>query len=388
MLTFIGSHSLAEKLASTDLLAGNQQGTAVGEIAEMLPSHGQQLGVAEAAIIKAFNSHDAFQQIGAVVLEVAEQHLAQITFTAAMAQQQHRIGPFESLRDRRQVGMVGRRPLTGQVAVVAMGEILPTAPEPMGAQHRVFDRLTLETEHIRVVMVKMQHQTVALIASHGRRFGLRMLRRDTDLFEKVAHAHHRLGIEIGLPPCTAAADPGLLPRRHADAQPVVPQFPDLGTQGAKEGLNTGGTHAMAERMGKQGAQGDEMRMLHQLFAVPFQAIEPGRSRPSLHLHHVNRLTAEAVELGGRPKGRLMRVELVGLRYHGHGKQLTIGLVHGHVGATGEMPQHIALWLGAIKRRGRINLRCPEMHRAPTNGPVPPSNRKGSRPARGQRHPGT
>ena len=228
----------------------------------MFPGDGQQFGIAEAAIIKAFNPHDARQQIGAVVLQVAKQHLAQIAFTAAMAQQQHGIGPLEGRRDRRQIGMVGRRPLTGQIPVVAMGEILPTAPESMGTQHRLLHRLPLKAEDIGVVMVKMQHQPVALIASRLGRFGLRMLRRDADLFEEMAHAHHRLGIEIGLPAGTAAADPGLLPRRHADAQPVVAEIPDLSPQGAAEGLNPGGAHAMAERMGKQGAQGEEMRMLH------------------------------------------------------------------------------------------------------------------------------
>ena len=243
----------------------------MGDIAEVFTGHSQQLRVAEATVIEPLDTDDARQQIGVVPLQVAQQHLAQIALTAPMTEQQHDIGLGQRRCDGVQIGMVAGSALTGEITVMPMGEILATAPHPMRAQHRVLHHLAFKAEDIGVVMIQMKNKAAALITAHPVRGRLGMIGADTEQLQKTAQTQHSLGIEIGLAAATAAADPGFRSGGHPDAQAVIRELRHLRPQSPTEGLHPGGAHAMAERMGEQGLQGVEMRLLHESFAVLRQA---------------------------------------------------------------------------------------------------------------------
>ncbi len=58
----------------------------------MLAGIGEDLGFAGMGHRQTVDANDAIEQIGAVLLEVIQQHQAHVAFAAAVAQQQHPIG--------------------------------------------------------------------------------------------------------------------------------------------------------------------------------------------------------------------------------------------------------------------------------------------------------
>lgn len=249
------------------------------QVAEVFAGDGEQLGLAEAAIIQPFDADDARQQVGAMPFEVPQQHLTQIALAVAMAEQQDDVGIGQGRCDRRQIGMVEGGPLTGLVAVVAVGESLAAPPDAMGMQHGMLHLLPLQPKDVSVVMVQMDDKTQALIAARSRGLRLGMIGRHPDLLEEMAQAQDRLGIQVGLMAGTADADPGLRPVRHADAQPMVAELGHLSPEGTAERFDPGGADAVAQGVGEHRAQRDEMRMFHRSFAVLRQAYRGWAAAP-------------------------------------------------------------------------------------------------------------
>jgi len=189
----------------------------MGQIAEMLPGQGQQLGRTAGRCIDAGAGDDALQQRGVTVPE--------------MAQQQHRISRLDRQGDLLEIGMVKGGPLPGDVAVVAMAEVFTAGPEAMGLQHGLINGLAIKAEQTGLAMVKNQHQPQGLIPAGGIGHGLRMAGADPGCRQQVAQPLDRLGIQCARrQPTTTGMDPAARPsgEDHFKTRSLPAQ---LGTEG-------------------------------------------------------------------------------------------------------------------------------------------------------------
>ena len=112
----------------------------MGQVAEVLPSDGQQALIAQPPVVHGDDTHHLRQQIAAVIGEVIEEHLTQVALPLAVTQQQHRVGIGQGSAEAREIVGIPGGPLASDVAVMAVGEVLPGAPHPMGVQHGNWSR--------------------------------------------------------------------------------------------------------------------------------------------------------------------------------------------------------------------------------------------------------
>ena len=104
----------------------------MGQVAEMLAGQRQHLGLAEGRSIDGLDRHKALDKPGVTGLQMAQQHAAHVALTVAVAQQQYGAGGLDGSSDFLEIGVIERRPLTGDVAVMAVAEALAGAPQTMG----------------------------------------------------------------------------------------------------------------------------------------------------------------------------------------------------------------------------------------------------------------
>jgi hypothetical protein len=182
----------------------------VGQIAEMLTGNGDQLALREATVIESFNANNPIDQVAVVPLKVLQQQRPHVVGAIAVTQQQDDIGIGDRCRDASEVVMIDGGSLASLIAIMAMAEILIRSPDAVGLEHGMVHLFSLQAEHIGVAMIEQQHESPPLIAPGGGSVSLRMIRRDADLLEQMAQAHHRFCIQIGVPQATANADPGFL----------------------------------------------------------------------------------------------------------------------------------------------------------------------------------
>jgi hypothetical protein len=216
-------------------------------------------------VVEGLNAHDAIEQIAAVGFEMVEQHLTHVAGAGAMAQQQDRVGVSHGGGDAGQVVGVDRCPLARPIPIVAVGEALAGAPQAMGAQHRVLHLSSLQPVDVALVVVEVQHQSVALVTAGRRGIGLRVVGAHPRLLQKAPHPHHRFGIQIGLAHPTGA-NPGFGPIGETDVQATVIALAHLGAQGAKEGLHLGHAHPVLQGVREKGLQSSQMVFPHRSWA--------------------------------------------------------------------------------------------------------------------------
>lgn len=216
----------------------------MGQIAEMLPGQGQQLGRAAGRSIDADAGDDALQQRGVTAPEMAQQQVAHVALAVAMAQQQHRISRLDRQGDLLEIGMVKGGPLPGDVAVVAMAEVVTTGPEAMGLQHGLINGHAIKAEQTGLATVKNQHQPQGLIPAGGIGYRLRMAGADPGCRQQVAQPLDRLGIQCARrQPTTTGMDPAARPsgEDHLKTRSLPVQ---VGTEGRQQSLHLGQTQTM------------------------------------------------------------------------------------------------------------------------------------------------
>ena len=237
----------------------------MGKIAEVFTGDRQQGCRTESGVIKGFHAHHLLEQIAAMALEVVEQHLAHVALSRAVTKQKDCVGIGHRRRDAGEIVGVTRGPLTRRIAIVAVGEVLITSPDAMGAQHRMLCILALKPEHVGGVVIEVQHKAPALIAPRRGGVGLGMVRGDTSLLEDMTHAHQGLGVEVGLTDAAAGLDPGFLATRQTQAQSAIAEFGDLGPKGTAEGLDLGPPHPMLQGVGVERLERTQMVAFHGSF---------------------------------------------------------------------------------------------------------------------------
>ena len=114
-----------------DLLAGDPQHRAVGQIAEVSLRHRHQLGVTASGVVERELLHPA-QQIGVMVVKMIAQNLSQVALAVTVAEEQNPVGVGDGLRELVEVGVIEGCPLSSDVAIMAMAESLTTAPQLPG----------------------------------------------------------------------------------------------------------------------------------------------------------------------------------------------------------------------------------------------------------------
>lgn len=227
----------------------------MGCVAKLLAGQGEQLVIGQGRGIHRLDADNALQQIGMAMLQMAQQQGAQIALAMAVAQQQDHVGSSQGLGDLLEIGMVHGRPLPGDVAIVAVAEVLTTGPQTMGLQQRLLDGIAVQTQQPGLAMVEHQHQAQPLIAAGNIRNRFRMLRADAGLAEQMAQPLHGLGIEVALTQTTATGvDPAAGAMVKADLKPLALTL-QISPQGQQQGLNRAEPQAMAEGMGPQRLQG-------------------------------------------------------------------------------------------------------------------------------------
>ena len=237
------------------------------------------------------------------VSERMQQNLAQIALPLAMAQEQHRIRVGHRRADACQIVRIPGSALASEIPVVTMGEVLARAPHPMGMENGVLHRVALKPEDIGVVMVQHQHQPPALVATGALlRGGFRVVGIDPQLLKELADPQHGLVVEVGLVP-TAAVDPGLLAGGHADAQPMVVQGSDLGSQRPEQRLHLGTAHAMAQGVGIKGLKGPEMVAVHRPIPESSTVLRSDRASEGLSLSAPERPSRHGAGVGAEERAR-------------------------------------------------------------------------------------
>lgn len=227
----------------------------MGQVAEMLPGQGQQLGLAAGRGIDAGAGDDALQQRGMTVPEMAQQQVAHVALAVTMAQQQHRVGVLDGQGDLLEIGMVQGGPLPGDVTVVAMAEVFTAGPEAMGLQHGLIDGLAIKAKQTGLAMVKDQHQPPGLISPGGVGDRLRMAGADAGCRQQVAQPLDRLSIESArVQPTTTGMDPAArtLGEDHLQTRSLTVQ---VGTEGRQQSLHLGQAQAMGQGMAPEQRQG-------------------------------------------------------------------------------------------------------------------------------------
>jgi hypothetical protein len=220
----------------------------------MVPRQGQQLALAGVGLIQGDHTHDPLQQGAVVAVQVVEQQLAHVALAGAVPQQQHRVGLLDRPNEATQIGVIQGGPLAGDVAVVAVAEVLAAAPEAVGAQLGVLHAGALQPEGIGVGVREREHQPDGLVAPGAPGPGQGVIRAHAGGLQQVAHAHQGVGIEKGPAQAAAGVNPGFLAAGHLDAQAPAIQGRHRGTEAAQQGLHLGGAQVAAQGVGKQGCQ--------------------------------------------------------------------------------------------------------------------------------------
>jgi hypothetical protein len=226
----------------------------LGQVAEMVPRQGQQLALAGVGLIQGDHAHDPIQQGAVVAVQVVEQQLTHVALAGAVPQQQHRVGLLNRPNEATQVGVIQGGPLAGDVAVVAVAEVLAAAPEAVGAQLGVLHAVALQQEGVGVGVREIEHQPDGLVAPGTARLGLGVIRAHAGGLQQVAHAHQGIGIEKGPAQAAAGVNPGFLAAGHLDAQASTIEGRHRGAEVAQQGLHLGGAQVAVQGVGKQGCQ--------------------------------------------------------------------------------------------------------------------------------------
>lgn len=226
----------------------------LGQVAEVVPRQGQQLALAGVGLIQGDHAHDPIQQGAVVAVQVVEQQLTHVALARAVPQQQHRVGLLNRPNEATQVGVIQGGPLAGDVAVVAVAEVLAAAPEAVGAQLGVLHAVALQQVGVGVGVREIEHQPDGLVAPGPPGLGLGVIRAHAGGLQQVAHAHQGIGIEKGPAQAAAGVNPGFLAARHLDAQASTIQGRHRGAEAAQQGLHLGGAQVAVQGVGKQGCQ--------------------------------------------------------------------------------------------------------------------------------------
>ena len=226
----------------------------LGQVAEVVPRQGQQLALAGVGLIQGDHAHDPIQQGAVVAVQVVEQQLTHVALAGAVPQQQHRVGLLNRPNEATQVGVIQGGPLAGDVAVVAVAEVLAAAPEAVGAQLGVLHAVALQQVGVGVGVREIEHQPDGLVAPGPPGLGLGVIRAHAGGLQQVAHAHQGIGIEKGPAQAAAGVNPGFLAARHLDAQASTIQGRHRGAEAAQQGLHLGGAQVAVQGVGKQGCQ--------------------------------------------------------------------------------------------------------------------------------------
>jgi uncharacterized protein len=226
----------------------------LGQVAEMVPRQGQQLALAGVGLIQGDHAHDPIQQGAVVAVQVVEQQLTHVALAGAVPQQQHRVGLLNRPNEATQVGVIQGGPLAGDVAVVAVAEVLAAAPEAVGAQLGVLHTVALQQEGVGVGVREIKHQPDGLVAPGPPGLGLGVIRAHAGGLQQVAHAHQGIGIEKGPAQAAAGVNPGFLAAGHLDAQAPAIEGRHRGAEAAQQGLHLGGAQVAVQGVGKQGCQ--------------------------------------------------------------------------------------------------------------------------------------
>ena len=133
-----------------------------------------------------------------VLFEVFAQDLAQITFAMAVAEQYDTIRFQHGFAQLVEVFKVHRRPLSGDVAVVAMTEPLMAAPKAMGLKGCALQRIAHQPPQPCSSVIKVNYQTFGLIAPHAWGVGFWMLGCDACLLQKPPQPQHSVCVDIGM----------------------------------------------------------------------------------------------------------------------------------------------------------------------------------------------
>ena len=242
--------------ALTDRLARDSERPAMGKVAEVLPGVGQQLCLAQGGIVEGLRGTDPLQQLGTVMGDVVQEGVDQARLTVAVAHHQHPISRLQHTGEPAQVVMVERSALAGQVAIMAVGEVLIGGPEPMGLQGGLLHAITHEAVNIGATMVEADHQAAGLIAPlAGRlRSGRTEVGMDTGSLQQTPHPQHIVGRKHSVVPSRGMVQPGFTPIRQPQPQPLLIEPLDLTPQKLPESPQMVPADVVAQRMGEKGLE--------------------------------------------------------------------------------------------------------------------------------------
>lgn len=97
------------------------------QVAEVCLRRRYELGITPSGVVKRQVLQPA-QELGPMLLKVISENLAKVALPVAVAEQHHPISVRDGLLQCMKVGVVERRPLSGDIAIMAMAQMLTASP--------------------------------------------------------------------------------------------------------------------------------------------------------------------------------------------------------------------------------------------------------------------